>query len=181
MTREFRRRVRLFVAATALAVCALPTSTEAQTPLKAWDKQFDGASRFKILKDFDDAAVFDKETGLVWERDPVEGDDVDYFAAYARCAFLPVGDRRGWRLPTLEELTSLMSTQANGGIFLPAGHPFIGISSDTEYWTATTDPSVSTQALFVVFGDASLGSELKGTVNDKGSWCVRGSQGFDGQ
>ena len=59
----------------------------------------------------------------------------------------------GWRLPTVEEFTSLADASGPGPV-LPAGHPFAFINWD--YWTATT---------------------LDGS---KGFWCIRGGQGFDG-
>ena len=44
------------------------------TPVLAdhgWDEKIDNAkARFKVLPDFDKAAVLDNETQLVWEREP---------------------------------------------------------------------------------------------------------------
>ena len=89
-----------------------------------------------------DDVVLDKETGLVWTRDAnLDGGKVWLDAIiYARTFNNPpsiVGKRQGWRLPTVEELGSLVdTTQANPS--LPSGHPFINVvpgvfCSSTEY------------------------------------------------
>jgi len=36
----------------------------------SWDKQINNPGRFKVLNDFGGAAVYDRETGLVWEQSP---------------------------------------------------------------------------------------------------------------
>jgi len=44
-------------------------------PGSTWDKKIAGAGRFKVLSEFGGAAVFDKETGLVWEQSPGDTDE----------------------------------------------------------------------------------------------------------
>ena len=42
-------------------------------PEPAWDRKLPAAVRFYVLTDWNNAAVLDKETGLVWERTPSGG------------------------------------------------------------------------------------------------------------
>ncbi|MGH7623318.1 MAG: DUF1566 domain-containing protein, partial [Gemmatimonadaceae bacterium] len=65
-----------------------------------------------------DAAVLDRETGLVWQRDPGPT-AVGWYSAVIGCLAATTGNRMGWRLPSLEELRSLMD-----GTALPVGNPF---------------------------------------------------------
>jgi hypothetical protein len=140
--------------------------------------------RFEVLADFNSEAVLDKETGLVWEKSPDQSDRSWYTAVQTYCYNKSVGNRKGWRLPTAEELASLVdSTRTEPA--LPAGHPFTIICTETDcprYWTATTAPSgvsFTHWAVFVemYFGD--LDSEPKGLTHR--SWCVRGGRGVDPQ
>ena len=69
----------------------------------------------------DDDVVLDRETGLVWQR-TVSAVSVDWFTAISYCYTTTAGGRKGWRLPAVEELASLVdSTQTNPS--LPVGHP----------------------------------------------------------
>jgi uncharacterized protein DUF1566 len=133
--------------------------------------------RFTVLPLFNSEAVFDKETGLVWEKSP-STDTSDWFDALSHCYELPVGGRSGWRLPTVEELASLVDT-SHSSPALSTGHPFVHVQSDV-YWSATTRAFVNDHAWGVGFG---IGSVEIGLAKDNAAfkaWCVRGGQGIDG-
>ena len=135
--------------------------------------------RFTVLPLFSSAAVFDKETGLVWEQSPNTG-TFNWFDALTRCYQLEVGGpggRKGWRLPTIEELVSLQDTSQPPPT-LPAGHPFSNVQSDA-YWSATTDAGAQASAWI---GSFNTGSLVVTVAKNLGFfvWCVRGGQGIDG-
>lgn len=93
--------------------------------------------RFVVLANFDNSAVLDRETGLIWQRTP---SDTRIGANRDLCRGLAVGSREGWRLPTMSELRSLIdSSQISPS--LPAGHPFtnLHLALDDVYWTSTQD------------------------------------------
>lgn len=79
-------------------------------------------------------AVLDHETGLVWEKNTSDG-TLDWYAAQAYCYPLVLGGRRGWRLPTVDELTTLMFFGDNPEL-LPSGHPFTN-AKKWYYWSST--------------------------------------------
>ena len=60
-----------------------------------------------------------------------------------RFAIYDPGNRKGWRLPTVEELASL--------VYLPSGHPFINVQSGA-YWSSTTYEAYSGDAFGVYVG-----------------------------
>ena len=157
----------IFVPAAALAAGASGFPT--------WSQHFT-KGRFKVLPLFNSDAVFDKETGLVWEKTPSTGVG-DWFNRLTRCYNLEVGGRKGWRVPTIEELASLVDT-SQAAPTLPAGHPFINVSS-SFYWSATTVASNTSLAWGVSFGNGIVFGD--GVKNAGASvWCVRGGQGIDG-
>src|SRR6266851_2411031 len=80
-----------------------------------------------------DDAVFDKETGLVWERSPTT-DKKTLDAAVVYSTTRVVARRKGWRLPAIEELLSLVDPGTTNPT-LPAGHPFVNLKLDYFYWS----------------------------------------------
>jgi len=103
-----------------------------------------------VMKDGE--AVLDRETGLVWERNTIEGDTYTWYAALEHCYKAYIGGRGGWRLPTIAELTTLIDKTQ---IPLPAGHPF-GVKL-SGYWSSTTYASSEGGAWFVRFGNGGVG------------------------
>ncbi|MEA3348106.1 MAG: DUF1566 domain-containing protein [Pseudomonadota bacterium] len=119
-----------------------------------WSQKI-SSGRFVLV--LDDEAVLDRETGLVWERDT---DDTtrDWYVAQTYCYLLEIGGRKGWRLPTIDELATLIdSTQSNPA--LPSGHPFTNAKS--YYWSSTTDASSTNYAWHVYFYYGDVGSFKK--------------------
>jgi hypothetical protein len=159
-----------------------------------WSMKISGADRFVVLSDFNDEAVLDKETGLVWEKSPSTAKNV-WTNAYRNCLNKVVGNRIGWRLPTVEELASLVDptpVYVPGQIVIPSGHPFTNVQF-WWYWTATKQYVQSSipptyYSLYSVYlggwGTDSGGEFIGGvsyftenTLNN--IWCVRGGQGFN--
>jgi hypothetical protein len=132
-----------------------------------WDSNKPSASRFTVLAEFGGAAVRDNNTGLVWEQMPTMMDT--WAGARGRCLDKPVGGTRGWRLPSVTELSSLMDPSL-GPPYVPT--VFTGVTG--IYWSATASAEGgSTTKFSVSFTDGSVGTTSKGLSNNV--WCVRGS------
>jgi hypothetical protein len=116
---------------------ALPRPGKGGTRAAAWTTNCElGTGRstihnsFEALDDFHGHAVLDRETPLVWQQDP--GLNVtDWRVAVLACPKLGVDNRLGWRLPTVQELATLMDPSV--GPALPAGHPFNHVRG--VFWT----------------------------------------------
>ena len=140
----------------------------------AWDQKKAAANRFVVLTNWFSQAVLDKETGLVWEK-AVASEQRAWGAgpdnARLACATRAVGGRKGWRLPSIAELASLIDPSvAAPGPTLPPGHPFTGVQA--SYWSATTDAEDPSLAWYVGFHGSHVLTIVK-TFNLQ-VWCVRG-------
>ncbi len=154
--------------------------------LQSWSQKIDDADkRFKVLEDFNDEAVLDKETQLVWELSPgdIDGDgDVDnadkkpWIRAIIECAMLEVGGRKGWHLPMREQLATLVDT-SNSNPALPTLHPFQNVQNNA-YWSATSEASAPGAVWIVLFTSGLVTFGPK--TDPRFIWCVRGGQVFDG-
>jgi len=129
--------------------------------------------------DTTDDMVLDKETSLVWERSPGATATSDWGAAVTHCYQLEVGGRKGWRLPTIEELATLID-MANADPALPSNHPF-SVVTPGFYWSATTciATGCTNHAWRVGIHDGAVGPEIKADADFR-AWCVRGGHGYDG-
>jgi hypothetical protein len=148
----------------------------------AWDQTLPSSTRFIVLSNMNSAAVLDRETGRVWERSPstelfpwtasASAPGVD---AFSHCYQLEVGGRKGWRVPTIDELASLVDS-SQPSLALPTGHPFN--VPPTPHWSATTNASDATRAWAVGFATGNVFNPLKTATREV--WCVRGGQGIAG-
>jgi hypothetical protein len=148
-----------------------------------WSQILPAAQRFKLV--MGGVAVLDKETGLVWEQSPRYSTASSWDVAFLRCYGLNLGGRKGWLLPTIEELSSLIDETVptiSGSPRLPVGHPFnlSSFSSPFEFWSSTTPPYDTTVAMAISLENGGVVGNFK--ASDQGSvWCVRGGHGHDGQ
>jgi hypothetical protein len=140
-----------------VVLLAFSSETVEAIQLQSWDNKINGSNRFQVLGEFNGEAVLDRETGLVWERDPTaigssgqEDSGVDIWSiATFKCIRKAVGNRKGWRLPAVHELATLVDvTVPRDTVRLPPGHPFQNIGLDF-YWTATTHADDTTRAGFL--------------------------------
>ncbi|MEB2307693.1 MAG: DUF1566 domain-containing protein [Candidatus Brocadiaceae bacterium] len=155
----------------ALSRQAIKAAKELQDP---WSKKIKKASkRFQIV--LDGAAVLDKETGLVWEKSP-DTEVKTWADAVAYAYNKSVGGRKGWRLPTIEELASLVDPTKTDPA-LPSGHPFTNVQSDF-YWSSTTRVTDTSEAWDVHFGNGNMFGNAK-LYDGYYVWCVRGGYGYD--
>jgi hypothetical protein len=127
------------------------------------------ADRFMLI--LGDSAVLDNQTGLVWERSPgVE--HMGWTEAPAYCRGKTTGGQSQWRVPTKEELASLVDPQ-QGDPALPSGHPFTHVKS-AIYWTSTPDAKDPILAWHVSFFTGQV--TVDGKHLNRRVWCVRTDQ-----
>jgi hypothetical protein len=146
--------------------------TTASAP--TWHQILPAADRFQLV--MNNAAVLDKETGLVWEKSPDTATSV-WTSAISHCYMREVGGRKGWRLPAIEELASLVDTSVATAPYLPAGHPFINVQS-SNYWSSSTIAHSTAKAWVVAFGNGNVHIG-NGKSFPYYAWCVRGGYGHD--
>ena len=133
-------------------------------PLSSWDKKIDNVDeRFKVLLEWN--AVLDNETQLLWVKQPSD-DIVRWKDALRRCNYLALGNRLGWRLPTIAELTSLTSGSGMGISYFGPFHVLPGV------WSSTETGLNSDEAWFLHTGLYFATPSSKKSFY--AAWCVRG-------
>jgi hypothetical protein len=165
------------IAAILMVGCAslLLAGTAGAVDLRDWGRKLPASERFAVLAQFNNQAVLDKETQLVWERTP----DTNYrnwLTADYNCARRSTGGRLGWRLPTRYEFMTLLDPAVTDGTHLPAGHPFNGIQTYAAYWTSTPSPypDDADRVVSVAIGDMDWHVLSKDSSVFVRQWCVRG-------
>ena len=153
--------------------------------------------RFAVSKGYythdlapDDDLVLDKTTGLIWTRDAdiaaylnntyLDGGSTSSpegpFNLLEACEYskrLKLSNQMDWRLPTIEELSSLVDTSTTSG--LPTGHPFINVQTDFPYWSSTSNLEDSVRFWHLSF-DLKFASHF-GALNKCYVLPVRGGNG----
>jgi hypothetical protein len=142
-----------------------------------WSQVLPASERFQVVMNGE--AVLDRETGLVWEKAPDSSTARTWYDAVVYGHNKNVGGRKGWRLPAVEELLSLIDPNSQSGVKFPSGHPFTNVLPDVAYWSSTTDFEFPSRVFYVNFrnGNANFFSK----VSNGYVWCVRGGYGHDGQ
>jgi len=134
-------------------------------------------------KEVEDNLILDRETGLIWPRNaniPVQ--PAVWSKANVDCRSLKIAHRLGWRLPSVEELSSLIDTRHHNPA-LPNGHPFVNVQFGPRqwaYWTCTRgELLLPNHVWFVNVGDGDAGLATTDAPDILGFiWPVRG--GFAG-
>ena len=128
---------------------------QATASLPSWDQILPDEERFEQVmpRGRNSQAVLDRETGLVWQRDTSDS-QYDWYGAQTYCYGLEIGGRKGWRLPTIDELATLVdSSQISPA--LPDGHPFTNVKF-ADYWSSTTSASNTNFAWRVYFSHGNV-------------------------
>lgn len=140
----------------------------------SWSQKLPASERFELV--LDGEAVLDKETGLVWAKNAnLAGGTKTWVDAMNYCQNPPIGGRKGWRLPTVEELASLVDISQPEPPKVPPG-VFDSVQS-YHYWSSTTyegDEGDSTLAWVVVMNTGLVGWGTK--TSNAYVWPVRGGQ-----
>lgn len=141
-----------------------------------WDKALPASQRFVLLASFRNDAVRDNNTGLVWEKSP-QAATATWNGARYTCINKNVGGQKGWRLPSITDLASLIDPSvADPGPTLQSGHPFHNIQP-AGYWSATTSAEDPSNAWFAYFGMGFVESDSKAKTGHV--WCMRGNMHAD--
>jgi hypothetical protein len=127
-----------------------------------WSQKLPASERFELV--LDDEAVLDKETGLVWAKNAnIAAATKTWQQAMSYCRNISIANRKGWRLPTAEELASLVDiTQLFPA--LPIGHPFDQVESLYYYWSSSTYAGDTLYAWYVGMCDGGVYYGGKGSV-----------------
>ncbi len=159
----------------AVFLCLIYSSLVSAQDLQSWSVKIDdGTKRFHKLFYFNNEAVLDKETQLVWERAPSQ-EKMKWKDALLHCQFPGMGARLGWRLPSIAEISSILDASVTGDEntpALPLGHPFL-LDTSQVFWSVDQSGTEKAWSLTVTKGGI---VDLLDVKKDKASvWCVRSS------
>lgn len=100
------------------------------------------------------SAIRDAASKLIWEDTPhVAKKGLDHKEAAAYCSSLRAAGLKGWRLPSLFELQSIVDYRRYKPAIMKG---FQNISTDDSYWTNTKYAGSSDQYWVIDFEDGAL-------------------------
>jgi len=133
--------------------------------------------RFTVVTNSTAQTVIDNLTGLEWVQAPhaLSGNSgsTNWTGAVDFCNNLVYAGHSDWRLPSINELESLVNCGADNSA-LPAGHPFISVNS--TYWSGTSYAFNTGYAWCVHMNDGRVDNCDKTYSNGYEVWPVRGGQ-----
>jgi len=145
----------------------------------SWHQILPENKRFQFVMPAGDPAaakaVLDKETGLVWARNAkLKTQKYTWVYAVNWIRNQQIGDRYGWRIPTVEELSSLLDPSLPGSPKVSTEF-FDNVPTEGCYWTTTRyeDLEGAQNIVWIVcIGEATVGST--GKDSKAFLWPVRG-------
>lgn len=114
----------------------------------------------------------DKDTGLMWQdNSQVKNNARQWEDAVAYCNSLTLEGYSEWRLPDMEELSSIVDYKRSS----PAiKNGFRNIVDNGTYWSSSPDANDINSVWFVYFYDGGVGTDIKSNYNLV--CCVRDSK-----
>lgn len=125
------------------------------------DLQLGEASPEPRFTDHGDGTVTDELTGLMWMK---ANSGTKIWTNALNASYVTNGGYVDWRLPTANELRSLVNYGSTLSVMLPTVHPFGAAIQPNYFWTGTTYPDNTGYAYAVHFGEGTLNYYAKGSV-----------------
>ena len=106
-----------------------------------------------------DGTVTDTSTGLMWQQ-ATAPNTYDWYKAISYCESLSFAGYTDWRLPTIDEIKSLLDTR-----WLPTiDHSYFPDTAASWYWSSTTSAYYTPYAWYVNFSDGDVyGNDKNGS------------------
>jgi len=111
-----------------------------------------GGQTNKSFVDNGDGTVTDTSTGLMWQKDTARDGQgsivsITWQEALSYCESLSLAEHTDWRLPSIKELRSIVDYC----MYAPSIAPVFNETFASEYWSSTTDASISDAAWAINF------------------------------
>lgn len=118
--------------------------------------------------------VTDSITKLQWQDDAV-GEQMSWQEAIKHCEGLSLDGYSDWRLPTINELKSIIDRSKYEPAIVKGFENTSSSNSFSVYWSSTTHPRIRDNALAVKFYSATVSTEV-GKYKSFFVRCVRAGQ-----